>query len=423
MHIIHDVNGLHGILPRHLTGRVRQALRTFPVVVLSGARQTGKSTLIRRLLGDPGRLYRTMDEMDTLDAARRDPDALIGSKRPLALDEIQRSPELLLAIKRAVDRDRRPGRFLLSGSANLTLLRKVSETLAGRAMYLTLHPFTVAEREGRGTAGRWDILLSDPGRLEGDHPRLEGLDKEIRTSGFPPAALARSRGRRDDWLAGYVQTYIERDLQTLSEIHNLADFRRLLRLVALRSGGLMNQSHMARDAGLPQPTVHRYLNLMEVSYMLHRLEPYSVSRSRRLVRSPKLFMCDSGLAAHLAGVAIPGGHSDPVFRGSLLETLVLNDLLAWREGSGRKPEILFWRTAAGAEVDFVVEMEGRIWPVEVKAAGRAGPRDTGHIRLFMGEYGKAVPHGIILHAGSRAERIGSRIWAVPLSAAFGLSEA
>lgn len=428
MIIIHDVNrstlnasALNSPkpLPRYLTKLVVEALAEFPVVVLTGARQTGKSTLIRELLPASGRDYRTLDDIDVLERAQREPEALVSSKAPVTIDEIQRSPDLLLAIKRAVDRDRKPGRFLLSGSANLALFGKVSETLAGRAVYLTLYPFTAAERAGLGAVGQWTKIFDDPSQLEGSYPAFPGGGEGLLESGFPPAALMKTRTLQRTWLDGYVRTYLERDLQSLSAIENLVDFRRLMRIAALRSGSLINQSQIARDAGLSQPTAHRYLNLLEASYLLHRLQPYFVNRTKRLVKAPRLFFCDAGLAAFLAGIESGADLEKAGLAGALLETLIFNDLLAWRETLTPRPEVLYWRTVSGAEVDFVIERAGKVVPIEVKSCGKPRLTDAHHLRIFLDEYGKAAPHGILLHTGQRCEQLAERIWAVPLPAALG----
>ncbi|MDH4153927.1 MAG: ATP-binding protein [Nitrospira sp.] len=420
MIIIHAVNNLHTTLNRHLTPLIRQALNTFPVVVVTGARQTGKSTLIRELLTPHTREYLTLDDLDVLERAHKEPDALLTVNKRMTIDEIQRSPDLLLAVKRAVDRDRRPGRFLLSGSANLALMRSVSETLAGRAVYLTLYPFTMAERAERAMAGRWQALVDNPSQFEGTHPRFERLEETLLQSGFPPAALSPNPATRRIWLDGYVRTYLERDLQALSTIDHLVDFRRLMRMAALRSAALVNQSDLARDAGLTQPTAHRYLNLLETSYLLYRLPAYAVNRTKRLIKTPRLFFCDTGLAAHLAGIDSVADLKKSGLVGPLLETLVVSDLLAWREGLGARPDILYWRLASGAEVDVVIEQAGTVIPIEVKATSRPRVGDIAHLRLFLNDYGKAAPHGLLLHTGERAERLADRIWAIPLSVALGL---
>jgi uncharacterized protein len=421
MIIIHGVNNVQAVLPRSLTPAVAQALDTFPVVILTGARQTGKSTLIRELLPESNRDYRTLDDLHVLDLAEREPDALVEGTLPITIDEIQRSPNLLLAIKRSVDWARQPGRFLLSGSANLALLGTVSDTLAGRAVYLTLYPFTAAERAGLGTVGTWERLLRDPSQFHGTHAPVPDVDRRLLESGFPPTALTRDAAVQRAWLDGYVRTYLERDLQALSTIENLIDFRRLMRVAALRSGALVNQTEMARDVGLSQSTVHRYLNLLEASYLLHRLPTYAVNRTKRLIKTPRLFFCDSGLAAFLAGVHSEAELDKAGMRGSLLETLVFSDLLAWRETVTPRPDVSYWRTAGGAEVDFVIERGGTVVPVEVKATPRPQSGDIAHLRLFLGEYKNAVPHGILIHTGPRMERLADRIWAVPLSVVLGLS--
>ena len=418
MIIIHDMNNLPKPLPRYLTAEVERALRDFPVVILTGARQTGKSTLARDLLGGPPRDYRTLDDLDLLERAQSDPDALVSSSRPLTLDEVQRSPDLLLAIKRAVDSDRRPGRFLLTGSANLLLLGRVSESLAGRAVYKVLMPFTRSERLGRGSAGRWDEILDNPAQLEGEHAAFAEWPEAALAGGFPPAALAPSPSARVAWLEGYVQTYLERDVQALSAIEHLVDFRRLMRIAALRSGKVVNQSEMARDAGLSQATAHRYLNLLEASHLLYRVPAYAVNRTKRLVKSPRLFFCDSGLATALAGAHSPRDVERADIAGSMLETLVLADLCTWREARSPRPEILWWRTAAGEEVDFVVERGERLVPIEVKASGRPRPNDIRHLHAFLDEYAGLATHGVLLHTGARAERLSQRVWAIPLAVAL-----
>jgi len=218
-----------------------------------------------------------------------------------------------------------------------------------------------------------------------------------------------------------VRTYLERDLQSLSTIDNLVDFRRLMRIAALRSGTLVNQSEIARDAGLSQPTAHRYLNLLEASYLLHRLPAYAVNRTKRVIKAPRLFLGDTGLAAYLAGLETEDDVATAGLTGPLLETLVLGDLLTWREGRVPRPDVLYWRTTSGLEVDFVIEHGNRVVPLEVKASGRPRAADTAHMRAFLDDYGKRAPHGVLLHSGERAERLAERIWAIPLTAALGLS--
>ncbi len=419
MVIIHGMNNRPVVLGRCLAPALRRALSRAPVVVLTGARQTGKTTLARDILGQ-GRAYVSLDDVEMADRAEREPDTLLDAQVPLTIDEVQRSPGLLLAIKRRVDRKRVAGQFLVTGSSNLALLGRVSESLAGRAVYKTLVPMTCSERAGGGACGPWGVLAESPERLRGRRVRSMDWREAALAGGLPPAALAGDRETRTEWLDGYVKTYLERDLQMLSTIERLADFRRLLRITALRTGRLMNQSDMARDAGLSQPTAHRYLDLLEASYLLQRLSAYAVNRTKRLIKAPRLFLSDTGLACFLAGLHAPAQIAASDMAGFILENVVLSDLLAWRETLTPAPEVLYWRTTGGKEVDFVLESEGRLTPVEVKATKHPRLDDTDGLNAFLDEYPGAARHGLLIHTGDIIEPMSPRIWAIPLALALGV---
>ncbi len=409
MIIIHGM--IESTLPRLVVPSLEQRLRVMPAVIVTGARQAGKSTLARELtLGD--RRYFSLDDLDVLDLARRDPDALLGGDQPITLDEVQREPDLLNAVKRAIDRRRDPGRFLLTGSANLLLMQRVSESLAGRASYLTLWPMTRREQAGVGQCGIWDELIAAPDEEWPDIIRVQTPELEedwralARRGGFPtPALELGSEGDRAVWFDGYVRTYLERDLQVLSSIAALPDFRRLMRASCLRMGQLVNQTDLGRDVALSQPTVHRYLNLLETSYLLVRLPAYAVNRTKRLIKAPKLYWGDTGVAMHLAQESAP--------RGAHLENLVLHDLMAWRDSRIEQVELFYWRTSVGEEVDFVVETGDSLLPIEVKATGRPRFRDTAHLRTFRAEYGERSRPGLLLHSGDLIEWMTSNVLAAP----------
>jgi predicted AAA+ superfamily ATPase len=398
-------------LPRLVEGALAAALKVMPAVVVTGARQTGKSTLVSELTPGDDRLYLTLDELDVLEQASRTPDDLVGRAPRLTLDEIQRAPGLLRAVKRAIDKGRTRGRFILTGSANLLLMRSVSETLAGRANYLKLWPLSRREQLGLGRAGIWDELMAAP-----DQDWLE-LVKTLpaepadwralaRRGGYPtPALHLDSETERATWFSGYVRTYLERDIQEISSITALPDLRRLMQAASLRLGQMVNQTELGRDVALPQPTVHRYLNLLETSYQLVRVPAYAVNRTKRLIKTPKIYWADTGLALHLAGDVEPGG--------SHLENLVLGDLLAWRDSRVKRPEILYWRTATGEEVDFVIEVDRKLVAVEVKATDRPRVDDARHLRSFREEYKGRVRPALLLHTGDRIEWLAPGILAVP----------
>ncbi|HZP42991.1 MAG TPA: ATP-binding protein [Candidatus Binatia bacterium] len=397
-------------LPRLVEPALAARLRVMPAAVVTGARQTGKSTLAaKRVQGT--RRYASLDDLDVLDAARRDPEALVGGSGPVTLDEVQREPGLLAAVKRAIDKGRKPGRFLLTGSANLLLMRQVSESLAGRASYLTLWPMTRREQRGEGRAGRWEELLAArdedwPDLLAAGDAEPEDWRALARRGGFPtPALELREAKERAIWFDGYVRTYLERDLQELAAISAQPDFRRLMRAACLRLGQLVNQTELGRDVSLPQATVHRWLNLLETSYLLVRLPAYAVNRTKRLIKAPKLYWGDTGVALHVADLEEPAG--------AHLENLVLQDLLAWRDARLDRAEIGYWRTASGEEVDFVIETGGKLLPIEVKAGARPRLADAAHLRSFRQEYGKKARAGLLLHTGSATEWVAADVLATP----------
>lgn len=397
-------------LPRMVVPSLAERLRVMPAVVVTGCRQAGKSTLVQDLVAGTRR-YVSFDDLDVVDAARRDPGIIVDGPGPVTIDEVQREPGILHAVKRAIDRDRRPGRFLLTGSANLLLMRRVSESLAGRASYLTLWPMTRREQLSLGRCGLWEELLDARDEEWSDLlAEAEEHHEDWRTlalrGGFPTPAVHLQKPReRSVWFDGYVRTYLERGLQEVSSISSLPDFRRLMRAASLRLGQLVNQTELGRDVALPQPTVHRYLNLLETSYLLVRLPAFSVNRTKRLIKSPKLYWGDTGVALHLSGSATP--------TGAHLENIVLADLLAWRDARLDHAELCYWRTATGEEVDFVIEADGRLLPVEVKATTKPRLADAAHLRSFRNEYGQQARCGLLLHAGRKIEWIAPDVLAAP----------
>lgn len=411
-------------LPRLAAPRLERLLRKFPVVVVTGARQTGKTTLVRHLHGAEKRTFRTLDDPDDLEAAVRDPSVFLTESARLTLDEVQRRPELLSEIKRIVDRGRTPGRFLLTGSANLLLMARVSESLAGRAVYVNLRPMTESEKSGKPHPGPWGLLLKAADATEGRDVFPSSTfpscpwTRSVVEGGFPAAALEPEAGTRREWIDGYVGTYVERDLRRLAQIEALVDFRRLMRIAALRTGRLVNQAELARDAGLSHPTAHRYLNLLEVSFLLSRVPPYSVSRTKRLMKTPRLYWEDTALAARLMGI---GGEADLLRHegaGGLLENLVWHHLRCWAEQAEPRAEVCTWRTVSGEEVDFVLESGSRLLPIEVKAASRVGSSEVRHLESFLAEYRDRCGMGALLYAGTECRPLDKRILAIPLAAAL-----
>jgi len=397
-------------LSREITPRLVRAMRQLPVIVLSGLRQSGKSTLLQNEAAlASSHAYRTLDDFATMTAARLNPESLLEGS--VTLDEVQRCPELLVALKKSVDEQRQPGRFILSGSANLALLGHVTETLAGRAGYFTLHPMT--RREQRGSTSRKPFLvkfLDSPALPTGKADQV--TEKEILTGGLPPACLGTPDGVAE-WFRGYVQTYVERDVRQLSRITDLVAFRTLAQLAALRTGQVLVTSTLARDAKLNAVTAGRYLDLLEASFLIRRLPPFLKNRSSRLVKSPKLHFTDSGLAAHMAGIPTLEPGRDDLLRGALFETYMAQNLAGLLEAHLPEAQMGYWHEQGRHEVDFVIEINRNVFAIEVKAATRWNEADLSGLLAFM-ERTPACVAAVLAYNGKEAVKLDERLFAIPL---------
>jgi predicted AAA+ superfamily ATPase len=300
---------------------------------------------------------------------------------------------------------------VLSGSANLALLGRVSETLAGRAGYFTLHPLT--RRELRRSTGNQPFIArfaTSPGLPTG--PARPVSEQEVLAGGLPPACLGRAEDAVE-WFRAYVQTYVERDLRQLSQVTDLISFRTLAQLTALRTGQVLVASTLARDARLSAATAGRYLGLLEASFLIRRLPPFLGNRTSRLVKSPKLYFTDSGLAAHLAGIpTLEPGHSD-LMRGALYETYVCQNLAALLEAHVPDAQLFYWHEQGRHEVDFVIEAGRKVIALEVKAATRWQESDLAGLRAFAARTPTCIAT-VLAHNGREAVQLGDRIWAIPL---------
>jgi uncharacterized protein len=398
---------------RALGNPVREALTQLPVVVVTGLRQSGKSTLLQNEAGLKDRLYATLDDIDQLAAARRDPFAFVSRDAPLTIDEAQKCPELLPAVKRLVDRNRRPGRYLLSGSANFALLKSISESLAGRAIYLTLEPFTRRERLGPDMPVPAVRQLFERGEIKAAKRTAPVTAHEVLLGGLPPACLGLV-SRADLWFKGYEQTYLERDVRDLSRLIDVVAFRDVLRLALLRTGQVLNISELARDAKLNSTTTARYLSVLEASFLIRRLGPYLRNRASRIIKSPKLYITDSGLTAHLLGLGEEhAAVADPMW-GSLLETYVAQNLAGILASEWPQAGLAYWHVQGRYEVDFVIEAGRDCVAIEVKAAKRWEERDLVGLSAFL-ERTPRCRAAVLAYGGSEVLRLGERLWAVPLA--------
>ncbi|MDT7858411.1 ATP-binding protein [Rubrivirga sp. S365] len=409
------------MLHRNVTPELRDALADTPVVLLNGARQTGKSTLARALAPDAfpdgPAAYVTLDDATALAAATADPDGFVrGLDGPVILDEVQRAPELFRAVKAEVDRDRRPGRFLLTGSADVLLLPVASESLAGRMEVVTLWPLSQGEIEGR-TERFVDVAFED---ALPPAPEASGgsVWARLARGGYPEAAEREDARRRSRWFGSYVTTILQRDVRDLARIEGLSEMPRLLALVGARTATLLNVAELSRSSGLPASTLKRYLTLLQATFLVREFPAWSTNRSKRLVKSPKLLVADSGLAAHLVGFEAEGAASALVeLPGLLLETFVIGELVKQAGWSRRRVTLHHYRTQDGREVDAVLEdASGRVAGVEVKASGSVSAKDFGGLRALRDERPEAFHRGVVLYTGPDVVPFGDDLAAVPMSA-------
>ena len=407
------------MLHRHLTGPLLEALADTPAVLVNGARQTGKSTLVQSAeVAGQERQYLTFDDPGILAAARRDPNGFVaGLSARVTLDEIQHVPELFSVIKAAIDRNRQTGRFLLTGSANVMLLPKLSESLAGRMEVLTLWPFS--QGEIRGVKENFvDTLFSGKSvGWSGKSPAMswEELLACIVDGGYPPAVARKSAARRDAWFQSYVTTVLQRDIRDLANIADSTAVPRLLSVVAARAGGLLNFADLSRTMALPQTTLKRYFALLEATFLVQLLRPWARNLGQRAIQTPKVYLNDTGLLAHLLGVTVDRLKSEGNVAGSVLENFVLMELRKQCAWSATRPELFYWRTVSGREVDVVLEdRTGKVVGVEVKAAATLGSNDVGGLQALASAVGKNWVRGVVLYAGAETIPVSANLHGVPI---------
>lgn len=408
------------MIRRHLTTQLLQALEDTPAVLLNGARQTGKSTLAQwPELTKQGRLYLTLDDPGVLAAAKRDPNGFIaGLTAPVTLDEVQHVPELFPAIKMAIDRQREPGRFLLTGSANVLLLPKLSESLAGRMELLTLWPFSQGEIHG-SKEGFVDVLFSlQPTWAAGNTQRLhrDELLAKVMAGGYPPAIARRPGARRQAWFQAYLTTLLQRDVRELANIADLTAVPRLLSVVAARAGSLLNFADLSRTLALPQTTLKRYFALLEATFLVQLLPPWSSNLGQRVIQTPKVYLADTGLLAHLLGLTMERLKVDATLAGGVLENFVLMELRKQSAWSQTQPALFFWRTASGQEVDLVLEdRAGRLVGIEIKAGATLGASDVKGLQALATAAGKRWVRGVVLYTGSEVIPFAGNLHGLPIS--------
>lgn len=401
---------------------LRELLGIFPVVAVVGPRQVGKTTLVTSKAIGTGRAYLSLDDIGLRSVAQSDPKAFLDRPDAITVDEVQLVPELLREIKRLTDKERKPGRFLLTGSADLDHCADLSAVLAGRVGVLKLPPITLAEETGAGGWREW-LACKSTEELDRIFAGRTGTPFDfgrLIRGGFPLSLEARSARERTLWMESFRMTYLERDLRRISDIGNLAEFNLLMQMTAGITGCLLNQASLARDVGMSAATAGRHLSILEASLLIHRLPPYFANVGKRLVKSPKLYWTDTGLCAHLLGINeatdldSPGGQ----LRGRLFETFVITEVLALLPLANPSARLFHLRTHDQLEVDGLIEQGPRKLLFEVKASRTVTSADAAPIERWMKLKPEHGP-GIVIYAGETYQPLSTNVRAVPASLLFG----
>lgn len=398
-------------IARSLESVLRKAVAEFPAVVLTGPRQSGKTTLLTHLFGNDCR-YVSLDPPDIRAIAREDPRGFLDAyPPPVIFDEVQHAPDLLPYVKEQIDAHReRTGQYLLTGSQNLLLAEKITESLAGRAAVLRLLPLSRREAEGRPNA----TLPWESGHTSRARRADRGIWQDFLRGGYPE--LVANPGRDVTlWHAGYVQTYLERDVRTLRQVGDLTQFQSFLRALAARTAQLLSLTDLARDLGVAVNTVKAWLSVLEATYQVVVLRPYFANVGKRLVKTPKVYFTDVGTLCYLTGLKDPGHAASGPMGGPIMETAVLSEIVKTLTHRGLEPQVYFWRTSAGTEVDIVVEVSGKLVPIEAKLSATPRPAMASSIRTFRADFGDTALPGYVVHPGDIRLPLGSDVTACPFT--------
>jgi len=391
---------------------IKKAAAEFPAVVLTGPRQSGKTTVLKRMFSESCR-YVSLELPDVRQAALEDPRGFLAQySPPVIFDEIHYAADLLPYIKERIDEKRdEPGQYIMTGSQNLMIMEKVTETLAGRTAVLKLLPLSRREIEGTGqTCFPWEQGFEADSRTE---PICFGRLWDMFLRGFYPEINVHTERDTGLWFSSYIQTYLERDVRTLRQVGDLIQFQTFVRALAARSAQLLNMTELARDLGIAVNTVKQWISILEATHQVIILRPYFANTGKRLVKTPKVYFTDTGLLCHLTGNKDAEQAAKGPMGGYVMETAVIIEIVKTIVHRGEEPRVYFWRTAAGNEVDFIIESGQKAVPVEVKLSATVKPAMSSSIRVFKKDLSGRASEGYVVHPGNTSLPLGEGVFSIP----------
>ncbi|MFA7070015.1 MAG: ATP-binding protein [Sulfurimonas sp.] len=398
-------------IKRLIIDDIKEYQKFFPVLLISGARQVGKSTLALHLNIEN---YITLDDINIYEMAKNNPKGFIESlEKPVVIDEIQRLPQILISIKEYVDKDRKNGEFILTGSASLQGFKDISDSLAGRIGIVELYPFSLKEKN-QNSDNILDIFSKDLDVYILRKYEDISIEKDIIDGGYPEISKIDSKKGKYLWFSSYIRTYIESDAKELANIRNMDKFINMYKLCMFRSGNIFNKNDIQTEVGLDGRTFDSYFNVLEHTYQIQKLQPYFNNQLKRLVKTPKIFSIDTGVLCHLLQISSEEECDKSPFKGEILETFIFSELLKANSYAKNRVNLYYYRTTDKKEIDFILEYSDKIIALEIKASKTVKKDDFKHIYSLKDEINKEFDKGIILYMGDTFLEIDENMYAIPI---------